>query len=41
MGWRCNEMTEKNIEVEIRSFISKEKYDELMEFFNKNSKFVK
>lgn len=29
-----------NIEVEIRSFISKEKYDELLEFFRKNGKFV-
>jgi predicted adenylyl cyclase CyaB len=33
-------MTE-NIEVEIRSFISEEKYNELLEFFNKNSEFVK
>jgi predicted adenylyl cyclase CyaB len=34
-------MTQQNIEVEIRSFISKEKYEELLEFFNKNAKFVK
>jgi uncharacterized protein YjbK len=34
-------MTEKNIEVEIRSFISKEKYEELLDFFNKNAEFVK
>ena len=32
-GWRAGE----NIEVEIRSFISKEKYEELLEFFNKNA----
>jgi 8-oxo-dGTP diphosphatase len=31
----------KNIEVEIRSFISKEKYEELLDFFSKNSKFIK
>lgn len=31
---------DKNIEVEIRSFISKEKYEELLEFFNKNAKFI-
>lgn len=30
----------KNIEVEIRSFISKEKYLELLEFFNKNGKLI-
>lgn len=29
-----------NIEVEIRSFISKEQYEELLAFFNKNAKFV-
>lgn len=29
-----------NIEVEIRSFISKEKYEELLKFFNKNAEFV-
>lgn len=29
------------IEVEIRSFISKEKYDELLDFFKKNAKFIK
>lgn len=34
-------MTEKNIEVEIRSFISKEKYEELLEFFNKEAKLIK
>jgi predicted adenylyl cyclase CyaB len=32
---------ENNIEVEIRSFISKEKYEELLEFFHQNSKFIK
>jgi predicted adenylyl cyclase CyaB len=31
---------DKNIEVEIRSFISKEKYEELLEFFKNNSKFI-
>jgi predicted adenylyl cyclase CyaB len=31
----------KNIEVEVRSFIPKEKYEELIDFFNKNAKFVK
>ncbi|MFC1656924.1 CYTH domain-containing protein [Patescibacteria group bacterium] len=30
-----------NIEVEVRTFISKEKYQELKEFFNKNAKFIK
>jgi len=30
-----------NIEVEIRSFVSKDQYDRLMEFFNRNAKFVK
>ena len=34
-------MTEENIEVEIRSFVTKEKYEELLEFFKKNTKFVK
>jgi len=29
------------IEVEVRSFITKEKYDELLEFFKKNAEFVK
>ncbi|MDD5650361.1 MAG: hypothetical protein PHF86_08100 [Candidatus Nanoarchaeia archaeon] len=29
-----------NIEVEIRSFISKEKYEELLKFFHKEGKFV-
>jgi len=33
--------SEKNLEIEIRSFISKEKYEELLEFFKQNSKFVK
>jgi predicted adenylyl cyclase CyaB len=33
-------VSDKNIEVEIRSFISKEKYEELLEFFKKNSKFI-
>ena len=32
---------EENIEVEIRSFISKEKYNELLDFFNQNAKKVK
>ena len=31
----------ENIEVEIRAFISKEKYEELIKFFNENSKLVK
>jgi predicted adenylyl cyclase CyaB len=31
----------ENLEIEIRAFISKEKYEELLEFFNKNSKFIK
>lgn len=31
----------ENIEVELRSFISKEKYFDLIEFFKKNSKFIK
>ncbi len=31
----------KNIEVEIRSFITKEKYEELLNFFNQNATFVK
>ena len=31
----------ENIEVEVRSFISKEQYDELLKFFKKNAKFVK
>ena len=30
-----------NIEVEARSFITKEKYEEFLDFFNKNAKFVK
>ncbi len=30
-----------NIEVEIRSFISKEKYEELLDFFKENSKQIK
>ena len=30
----------KNIEVEIKCFISKEKYEELLIFFNKNADFV-
>lgn len=30
----------KNIEVELRSFITKEKYEELIDFFKQNSKFV-
>ncbi len=33
--------SENNIEVEIRAFISKEKYEELLEFFNQNATFVK
>ncbi len=28
----------KNIEAEVRSFISREQYDHLLEFFNKNAK---
>lgn len=31
----------QNIEVEIRSFISKEKYEELLNFFRQNAEFVK
>ncbi len=31
----------KNIEVEVRSFVTKEKYDKLHSFFKKNAKFVK
>lgn len=34
-------MNEKNIEVEIRSFISREKYLELLDFFSKNGKLAK
>ena len=30
-----------NIEAEIRSFINKEQYDSLLDFFNKNAKFLK
>ena len=33
-------MTEKNIEVEVQSFISKEKYEELLNFFNENAEFL-
>jgi len=29
-----------NIEVEIRSFLTKERYEELIEFFKENAKFV-
>lgn len=32
---------DKKIEVEIRSFITKEKYEELLEFFNQKAEFVK
>jgi predicted adenylyl cyclase CyaB len=31
----------KNIEVEIRSFISKEKYEKLLEFFKQNAELIK
>ncbi|MAG78885.1 hypothetical protein CMI40_00735 [Candidatus Pacearchaeota archaeon] len=34
-------MQEKNIEVEIRSFISKEKYEKLLEFLKENAEFIK
>lgn len=34
-------MSENNIEVEIQTFITKEKYEELLKFFNENSKFLK
>ncbi|GBE19469.1 MAG TPA: CYTH domain-containing protein [Candidatus Pacearchaeota archaeon] len=34
-------MPEKNIEVEIRSFISKEQYEKLLEFLKENSESVK
>lgn len=33
-------MTEKPIEVEIRSFISKEQYEKLIEFFQKEGQFI-
>ncbi len=32
---------EKNIEVELRSFITKEKFEELLKFFSENSKLTK
>jgi len=35
-----NKMSEKNIEVEIRSFLSKEQYEKLLEFFVKNSRLI-
>lgn len=34
-------VSEQNIEVEIRSFITEEKYKDLLEFFTLNSEFVK
>jgi predicted adenylyl cyclase CyaB len=34
-------MKTKKIEVEIRSFITKEQYEKLLEFFRKNAEFVK
>jgi adenylate cyclase class IV len=34
-------MKKNNIEVEIRSFISKEQYNELLKFFNKEATLVK
>jgi predicted adenylyl cyclase CyaB len=34
-------MNPQNIEVEIRAFISKEKYEELLRFFEQNAEFVK
>lgn len=34
-------MADKNIEVEIRSFISEKQYHDLLEFFKKNSKLIK
>lgn len=33
-------MTKRNIEVEIRSFVSKKKYNELLRFFQKNGRFL-
>ena len=30
-----------NIEVEVRSFISKEQYEQLLKFFKKNAKLIK
>ena len=30
----------ENIEVEIKSFITKEEYDELVKFFRKNAEFI-
>lgn len=40
-GQVCEKNKMKNIEVEIKSFISKEKYEELLEFFKANAEFVK
>ncbi len=31
----------KNIEVEVRSFLSKQQYEKLLDFFKKNAKFIK
>lgn len=36
-----SKLNPKNIEVEIRSFISKEEYEKLLEFFSQNAEFVK
>jgi len=36
-----SKLNPKNIEVEIRSFITEEKYEELLEFFKQNTEFVK
>lgn len=38
---KISDNSEKNIEVEVQCLITKEKYEELLEFFNKNAKFVK
>jgi len=34
-------MADENIEVEVQTFISEEKYDEFLEFFNENAIFIK
>ncbi len=36
-----SDLAPKNIEVEIQTFITKEKYEELLEFFKQNAEFVK
>ena len=34
-------MSEKNIEVEIRAFVSEQEYNELLEFFKQNAELIK